>query len=490
MICRSSLGDVKKEIERLVDLVGGVQPSGVDREIERGFLLDLLQKLDRDGPRGDAYRDGYLEFAQALTRLRIERGVIEAPLMVRESVFRRQAIWAHDGEIGRTGLNDDRRLAILDEARATVEEAVRLIDAGTLHASKRTRQTLASERASIYGYLAVQRSRLNDADGAWSDYLAAKAASARAIAQTDDYHPFDISLWTSADILNSSNLSPERRAEVVADLYAGLDIVDVAGLRHDQLERYSGRKFKIGQSIGDADLSASAVQELERVAPAAAAFLVTRRMAASLDEVQGSYDDGQRQVAARAADYLSRQPNHEVVDDPRCARLLLRLRWAEATGERLLQEERGRSPANSAQIADLLHIITGLNERAGLTSRNSERYLEAVLAWLAGDVNRATEIWRGLSRDSEFEDRSRVIRRLLASDASGAPRRFRGRVEGTKGGLDWRVRVEGLNASISLLSHDFRDQDLAHGRELSNFGIAFNYVGPIADPLTRLVMRR
>jgi len=63
-------------------------------------------------------------------------------------------------------------------------------------------------------------------------------------------------------------------------------------------------------------------------------------------------------------------------------------------------------------------------------------------------------------------------------------------VEGVKGGADWRVRVEGLNTSISLLAHEFADQDLAHGRELRNFGIAFNYVGPIADPLTRTVTRR
>lgn len=489
LICRSRLGDVAIEIDRLVELIGGVQTSGVDREVERSFLLDLLQKLDRDGPRGDAYRDGYLKFAQALTRLRTERGVLEGPLMMRESLFRRQAIWAQDGDTVRTILDDDRRLTILDEARAIVEEAVRLIDIGSLNASKRTRQNLVSERASIYGYLAVQRSRLNDTDGAWSDYLAAKAASARAIAQTDDYHPVDVSLWTSLDILRTSELSPERRAEVVADLYAGLDIVDVAGLGNDQLVRYYDRKSKIAETIADANLLESAIVALESVAPAAAAFLVTRRMSEPLDQVTGAYDSDQRRIAAEAAAYLSSRSS-EVIDDARCARLLLRLRWAEATGQRLLQGERGHTPAVSAQVGNLLEIIAGLNERAGVTIRNSERYLEAVLTWLARDFSKAIEIWKGLSRDSEFEDRSRVIRRLLASDASGAPLKFRGRVEGTKGGADWKVRVEGINTSISLLAHEFKDHDLAHGRELRDFGIAFNYVGPIADPLTRSAARR
>lgn len=489
LICRSRLGDMANEIERLVELICCAQISGVDRDNERSFLLDLLQKLDRDGPRGDAYRAGYLRFAQALTRLRMEKGVREGPLMVRESVFRRQAIWAQDGGNAKELLDDDRRLAILNEARAVVEEAVRLIDTGSLYASKRTRQNLASERASIYGYLAVQRSRLNDTEGAWSDYLAAKAASARAIAQTDDYHPVDISLWTSIDILNGSSLSPERRAEVVADLYDGLDIVDVAGLGSNQLERYYDRKSKVGESIGDANLTMSAIQALESVAPAAAAFLVARQMAAPLDEITGGYDNDQRRIAAAAANYLAIRPSHEVVDDPRCIRLLLRLRWAEATGEPLLKGERGRTPADPAQIDDLLRIVARLNERAGLTSRNSERYLEVVLTWLSKDFARAIDMWKALSRDSEFEDRSRVVRRLLASDATGAPLKYRGRVEG-KGGLDWRVRVEGINAAISLLAHEFSDQDLAHGRELRDFGIAFNYVGPIADPLTRSGKRR
>jgi len=490
LICRGRLGDMTSEIELLVELIGSVRPAGVDREAERSFLLDLLQKLDRDGPRGDAYREGYLAFGEALTALREQHGVVEAPLMVRESVLRRQAIWSQDGAHTIVALDDERRLAILDAARSIVEEAFRLIDSGSLHASKRTRQNLASERASIYGYLAVQRSRLDDPQGSWSDYLAAKAASARAMALSDDYYPIDISLWTSSDILKSTDLTEERRAEVVADLYAALDLVDVDALGAGQQARYYDRQAKVAASIGDNELSVAALTKLERVAPAAAAFLVARGMAAPLDEVGAPYDAKHRELATAAANYIAKRNVSEVADDPRCARLLLRLRWTEATGERLLRGDRGLTPANPAQIVGLLSIVTGINERTGLARRNPERYLEAVLAWLAKDTSRALDIWRSLSRDSEFEDRSRVIRRLLASDATGAPIKYRGRVEGVKGGADWRVRVEGLNTSISLLAHEFADQDLAHGRELRNFGIAFNYVGPIADPLTRTVTRR
>jgi hypothetical protein len=169
---------------------------------------------------------------------------------------------------------------------------------------------------------------------------------------------------------------------------------------------------------------------------------------------------------------------------------LIRLRWAQATGERLLRGERGRTPAAQDAIGELLSTVSGLNELLGTAARNAERFLEAVLSWLAKDLTHSIDIWRSLSHDTEYEDRSRVIRRLLVTGEDGLPVRFRGRVEGITGTDDWRVRLEGLNVPIPLLSREFQNEDLAGGRELRNFGVAFNYVGPIADPLTRPVSRR
>lgn len=97
----------------------------------------------------------------------------------------------------------------------------------------------------------------------------------------------------------------------------------------------------------------------------------------------------------------------------------------------------------------------------------------------------AADLWNSLSRDTEFEDRSRVVRRLVATDAAGIPMRYRGRVEGAKSGDGWKVRVDGISWTVSLLGHEFREEDLAPGRELRDFGIAFNYVGPVIDPLKR-----
>lgn len=36
-----------------------------------------------------------------------------------------------------------------------------------------------------------------------------------------------------------------------------------------------------------------------------------------------------------------------------------------------------------------------------------------------------------------------------------------------------------------MLGRDFTDADLFYGRQIQGFGVAFNYIGPIADPLSR-----
>jgi len=67
LICRKRMGDFERELNCLLALIGAVRPASVDEKSEVQFLLDLLHKLHRDGPRKMAYRSGYLLIARALT---------------------------------------------------------------------------------------------------------------------------------------------------------------------------------------------------------------------------------------------------------------------------------------------------------------------------------------------------------------------------------------------------------------------------------------
>ncbi len=510
LICRGRLTP-GQEIERLLDLISCVRP-GVDKSAERSFLLDLLFKIDRNGPRKEAYRSGYLRFADTLKELREHNRMSDPDLVLRECVFRRRAVFQLQSDCD-TNRTDDERFAILDEARDTVEKTLHQIDDEKIPVSRKTKQSLVAERAAIYGYLAVERARVGTGEAFWSDYLAARVASEKAIGLGRDYYPIDIALWTGRDVLNSKKdeLSDVQCAELLADLYATVDVADdifrvkeqsteTSSYLHkdsdldedlvsiDQKTRYLESRSRAAYVMGDAKLSDETLAKLESVAPAAATFLIAKRRAEHVYMSEPPFDDKTRRIAAEAADYISNRVNTGIALDDRCQRLLLRLRWTQATGDRLMFNQHGRTPVDTGQILELRAIVSALNEQAGDDARNRERFLEAVLCWLLKDTNRAIELWRSLSHDTEYEDRSRVVRWLVAKDESGSTRQFRGRVE-KRGETDW-IRVEGIERPIRVLARDFPNDDFAHGRELRNFGIAFNYIGPIADPLSRLGRRR
>ena len=508
LICRRRLTS-DQEIERLLDLICGVK-LGMDQSAERSFLLGLLFMIDRNGPRQEAYRPGYLRFADALKQLREHSQIFDPDLVLRECVFRRRTVFRLQG--GEENRTDGERFAILDEARETIEKTLRQIDDKNIPVSKKTKQSLVAERSAIYGYLTVQRAQSDTGEDFWSDYLAARAASEKAIGLGRHSHPIDIALWTASDVLElkKGELSDERRAEVLADLYATIDVADdVFGVKEqrlvpsasygdddpddlaadlDQKERYLARRSKVAHVMGDQELGDKTLAELESTAPAAAIFLIARRQAEPVYKIESPFDDKTRKIAAQAADYISDRADVGIALDDRCRRLLLRLRWAQATGEHLMFKQRGRTPVDADRIFDLRAVVNALNDQSGVDARNRERFLEAVLCWLLNDTNRASEIWRSLSYDTEYEDRSRVVRWLVTTDERGFPRQFRGRVE-KQGENDW-VRVEGIERPIRVLARDFPDDSLVHGRELRNFGIAFNYIGPIADPLHSRPVRR
>lgn len=519
LICRRRLAP-SEEINCLIDLISHVR-FGVDARAERAFLLDLISKIRRTGPRGATYQKGYLRFADALRQVRqANNATFDPDLVLQECVLRRQAVYDSSDRTPAVAAEAD-RLAVLDEARNAIDATLHHIKAKSTSVRRRTKQRLLGERSAIYGYLAVQYARserfsIAD-DQYWSYYLAARVTSDSAIGLGEDYHTIDIALWTARDVLEktSAELSEEQKAEILADLYSTIDIADdMFGVGYggigrytaklggadanahqyggsnegtvwlDQKTRYLEKRAGVAKVARNSDLARDTIAELEETAPEAATFLVAKRSAIAIFENDAPYDKKARHAAEQAATYILRRKEEGKADDDRCQRLLLRLRWAHSTGERLLFRQRGRTPIEREHISEVCKIVAEINERAESAGRNRERFLEAVLCWLLNDFNRAHQIWRPLSRDTEYEDRARVVRWLVATGEDGSPQRFRGRVVPSDG-RDWQVRVEGVDRPIALLARDFRDMSIAPHKQVSNFGIAFNYVGPIADPLSR-----
>ena len=478
ILCSRRLGGAEVEAARIIELIGSVR-FGLDRAQETNFLLNLLQQVSGDGPRGERYKESYAEIGRKLTDMRTRLGVVDPRLMLQESAFRRSAIRLNDG------IDDVEHLALLEEARNAVQEALEGVDAEEISAPPRTKRNLLVERATVYGFLARYRAQRSQSDlDIWTAYDAARRVISRAVNIEYSYHPVDVALWTPADLLDySAALSTTHRVELAADIYANLDLVEFNALPPRQRDRFLERKMRVGATIQDVELHEDAFRELDRIGSTAGIYLRARSFFPELSEhTTEVFTHEHRTNAKRAVDFLASYRDR-IENDARCLSLLLECMWVSEMGRRPLHGERQPLPADDRARREALRTVRALNSANGESARYTTRYLEAVLTWLTGDFNDARRLFQSLANDTDYESAGRVVRRHLITDASGAPVRFDGRIEGRPQYDNWSARVLHFGENVHLRSRDFRDEEFAYGQTIRGFAIAFNFIGPIADPV-------
>lgn len=476
LICQRRLESSQAEARVLVDLIGSVR-LGIDDTHERDFLLNLLHQIGPDGPRGSDYKHSYVDFAHKLTELREQFNVVDASLMLQESVFLRRAV--REDEV-----DNVRRFELLEKAREVIQDALDRIDNGQIRsAARQTRQNLLVERAAIYGFLAVARARRMAASGdIWSAYQAARVAVRKAVSAADNYYPHDVGLWTPADLFGLAELTELQQAELASDIYSGLSQVEKDTLPPGQREKFEARRMRVGRILGDHTMTEEAYVALEADGSTAGYFLRARNYAPELnkDDVEVT-KLADLEKARRSADFLTMRLD-KIQQDERCLWLLLENLWIAEMHRRPLRGVRQPLPVGDIR-RQFLDIVRALNHAAGESSRYGTRYLEAVLTWLTEDYVAAREIFRHLYSETDNVYGGRIVLRHVVSGPNGTPVSFTGRVERQRGEGRWLIRVNELNQTIALLERDFLREDVRYGRELSGFAIAFNFIGPIADPI-------
>lgn len=478
LICGRRLGGPKEEADCIVELIRAIRSVGVDRDHERRFLLNVLRRIGPRGPRQTRYRGAYVRIGEALTELRTRFGVFDPSIVLQESAFRRYAVREE------AVAEDSRRMTLLTEARDAIQAALDGLATDAVRASRRTQRFLKVELASLYGFIAYRKAEAGSPnEEVWSTYLAARSSVRQAASATASYYPMDIGLWTPSDILQKGAMADWQRAELTADIYDILDQVDLDALRPEQREKFDIRRFKTADALGDRELSDAAFEDLIARDSAAGCYLRARKLAPDWDGHEEAFSDAEREKARHAAEFLD-QYMSLVAQDPRSLSLLLECRWICEVGRRPFVGQRQPLPASAAARNLLLQIVNKLNEASGESTKNVARYLAATLTWLAGGEKVATEMFRELARETEYEDAGRVVRRHVIAEHDGRWQRFDGRVEGEPRGGSCTVRLESGNRQVvQLLERDFRRYEIAYGRQIRGFGVAFNYIGPIATPI-------
>lgn len=480
MIVARRLGTAKAEAEVVVHLMEWASP-GPYGDSERRFVLDLVHRLGPDGPYGTRYAMDYLHVARTLTDMRTRRGVSDPRFMLQEATLRRRVL-KHSSDIA-----EDDSAAILEEARGIIDLALDEFGSAPGRKQHRTRANLLVERAAIYGFRAVHRSTSGATlDEVWQFYEAARNSARSAVFAADSYHAMDISIWLPNDLLARGNWTLQRRAELVADIRDGLDRVDNGQLEAHEQELFETRRFKVSQTLQDHKLEQDALAALEGLGSCAGVFLRAHQIGGPL-RGSGVASEQDRRTAAKALEFL-RAETDRIRHDGRCLRYVLRCLWLTSTGHYLFGGERSPLPEQEETIREILTFLDALADLEGMSGDARMQYLRAVLMWRLRQEHSAREVWKLLSQETAFSDPRRVIRHHVWTEAGARPKLFHGRI--TSSQLHQgraRVRVDEIHQEVDLLQRDFRDLELRRGSAvLGGFHIAFNFIGPVADPPRRL----
>lgn len=115
-------------------------------------------------------------------------------------------------------------------------------------------------------------------------------------------------------------------------------------------------------------------------------------------------------------------------------------------------------------------------------------YMIGLALFHLGNTERAFEVFRIVESESDLiRGQRRILRWYLASTPSGQAMKFHGTV--TSLSADARrgqVYVDEIRRNVPFFPSDFGRPDIRTRQSLGEFHIAFNFLGPSADPVSHV----
>jgi len=460
--------NIGTEVEVVAQLIENLHPASSNwggEEVQ--FIVDLLEGMGPQSPYSSQYAQHYLDLASAFSRLRDTYGPAHPRLVLLEANLTREyVLWAQE----RNKIDSDERLGLLRGSQRLLERT--LEDAS---ATPRTRMHLLVELASADGSQVFELARLGDgADfrdiSALMNGVTRAALAARAI-DPENVYPVDVVAWSTRRAVESGVLPQEVRIDLLANAQASLDSIDPGTLSPHQRALYSQRSMDISRLLDDQAMETKHLLALMDNSDPAAYYFLARMTSAKGQEGM--------QVAVQT---LLRAPV-DVRADWRCSRLLLDLFWRSKTGNRFLRGERQTLAFSETDWRECIDITDAIPS-TGDFDRYRLDFLRGLSLFHLGSYRASEEVFRVL--DGESRDlSSRIVSAYLASDITGQPRIFTGRVKWSspdgRRGTAWvdQLGIEVPFIPLRFSVSDFRRKDDV----LPTFHIAFNMRGALADPI-------
>ena len=482
LIVQARIGSVQNEAAIVSRIVKAIRPSiwGADESDEIGFVIELLRAVGPQGEEHFRFAPFFRDLAEAISEVRESRNIRSPRMMLQEANFFREWVTTKS----RQGNQPEDAREILGKAKSILQEALEMLEDNR---QWRLRTFIATELASTLGSTTVDSimsgATKSEIEQNYGQVLEA-VKTARSI-DFSSFNPVDVLVWSTSALANYEGVDDNIRTEAIVDVLDALETVDPDLLDSGNLVRFHQRRYEVGILLGDQALTESAFQNLLSIGSAAGFYIRAREIGGSLIASQdGTRAQGRQYEAAWR--YLE-DHRSEIHFDPRCLNLLFDYWWLSKSGHRPFDEERAVLPFQENDWLYGLQLVRDLRGVESLNRGLTLSFLEALALFHLGQITQAIQLFREVENESyTVSSRRRILRSFVASEPNGIPRTFSGTVRSVDpGGRRAQVFVEELRQRITFLPADFGRPEIRTGDSLGEFHIAFNFIGPIADPLTR-----
>ncbi len=520
------IGGPSYEIEYMQALLSEVEDTGEPgNNPQIQFAIDLLRAVrpkaysaSGDYYVGQRYFEYFNELATTLKELRETRDIHNPRLMLQEATLLRKYVIAQTNSKSRESDLDAERLledvviesgeaqVLLKKAENVAREALDSLEEYT--SNKKLKASILVELASNLGtrMISVLQSK-EQMYLARELYKEIRSLILEAIAlERENFYPVDVFTWVTERYVKTGNLRHEEKLDAEADILHIFEMVNPEDFDFEQRERFESRLLVIGDLFRNVKVSDEAFQALSNLGSGAGYYVRAFRKTGCLpgDPINVPIPKlTQREKYHEAALFLENN-RQEILHDGSCLYLLLRLWWMGHTGLPIFYyEQRQVVPFDQDDWRYCFRLLADLLNSDTSYDTSAINYLYGLATFHLGDPNEAINIFRRVEREAKTMQNARRIRyNYLASTfveeaiTDGRIRRiaqpmvFKGRIRD----LDRRtergtIRVEKLGITIPFIPSEFEAEDTRPGSTLS-FHIAFNFLGLIADPISRYEKHR
>lgn len=484
------LGSRKARIDIIKNLISHLnigsnsdQISIYEDSSEINFAVDLLKSIGPNSVQKIPYED-LLEIAETLEKVRINLNAYHPRLILQEVSFYR--------EISKNlpELSDE----LLNKSEELLKDEIQIIE----ESSRPYLETYFKvELASTIG---TSISHLLTSDNPDKGIIIDKynfvknQISASIIKSTENYYAIDVFLWTTRNLIDSDILTSQELISVEAELYNIIDVVEFEGVNEVHREQFNERKYEIGISLDNKELTDQAADILEQNGSSVTFYIRTRRTVYSILESskQTSLADEDYDKLQTAFNFLSENKS-KIFNDPKCTFLEFRIWWLLNARQPLFFEERSQIAFSDEQWFQCLDYISRLKTLDNIYESPSLLYPEAIAYFHLRNYRKSKDIFRLIDSKSDFSNLygSRRVKKFhLLTDSSGKAKRFSGEASETILRQDHRnkgnIFVNEIREKIPYTLNDFKVKEVQRGQRFTNFVIAFNFRGPILIPANRL----